>query len=73
MNALRRLTSFLLVILAGYCIVAWGVWYSDGMRELFELPFGAHRFPLGPERGPFVAAGLSFLAAYLVHPRGEDD
>lgn len=75
MDAIRRLTTILLVLFAAYCVLAWGVWYSEPLQEIFPtLPLRAEHYPGdNPMIAPLAVSLLTFIVAYFVYPGAEDD
>ncbi len=74
MQTVQRIASLLLVVLAGFCVVVWGVWYNPNFDEFFTLPIAATDFPGDPMYGPLIAAFGLFIVAYFMYPAdGGDD
>ena len=74
MRLIFRLLIFILVGLAGLCVVIWGSWYNPDM-DFIGLSRYAKEFPLGPAKGPLAACFGALALAYVVDtntPRRQD-
>ena len=71
MERVRQALSLLFVMVAGACFVCWAGYFNDGL-DFIDIGKHAHKFPMGPDKGPLAFGFGSLAIAWFVYPSADD-